>query len=580
MSTGRGPALHHAPARGHGYTSSPAPTRPLAGAAPRSRPASSRRGAGVSSCLAGMLTTPWHFPRLSELLLPTDFHISCKFLRLEEAELRMVLRSQPKRGLPPNLPHVSHSTPALPGHVPDGRARGRGMNHRMVGVGRDLCGSSSPTLEEVKTAHGRSRSHAPFHPQQPPRPGLLPTGRTRGTFHCVPRERSRSGLGTARSHPTSRAAAAAPGTAVRVGGRTRRGCNPVNWPPGGKHRSRTPVNCFFPPRGRASREGSPSSPPHFGYPGATTFLGERTKKVKQWRDCNGGQSLGKKDPQRSLPTPTTPWFCEQAAQRGCGVSFSGDIQDPPGRGAVQPALGDPASAGRWAGWPTEVPANPKHSVILWKKQLCPKNQAPWFAHQFPGPVQSLTVAHAPHRAGDADPPPPHQHLTTFSSVSSSWRLGTAQSPQKAQNQDIPDHFRPRKGRSAAPDNNWDGIGRSVRCFRGSPGRAARRQTRAGEAAPRDPATGCPGSGTAHGDAGWQRPAQEMPGNAPSSRGVSAWHLPQLPRPAGKWDTATKSARRWPRFHPWHQWGYPSLTSGSAWPGTSTGFPSSGQTEPR
>jgi len=36
---------------------------------------------------------------------------------------------------------------------------------------------------------------------------------------------------------------------------------------------------------------------------------------------------------------------EQAAQGGCGVSFSGDIQDPPGQGAVQPALGDPASAG-------------------------------------------------------------------------------------------------------------------------------------------------------------------------------------------------------------------------------------------
>ena len=36
---------------------------------------------------------------------------------------------------------------------------------------------------------------------------------------------------------------------------------------------------------------------------------------------------------------------EQAAQRGCGVS-SGDIQDPPRRGTVQPALGDPASAGR------------------------------------------------------------------------------------------------------------------------------------------------------------------------------------------------------------------------------------------
>jgi len=37
--------------------------------------------------------------------------------------------------------------------------------------------------------------------------------------------------------------------------------------------------------------------------------------------------------------------CFQAAQGGCGVSFSGDIQDPPGQGPVQPALGDPASAG-------------------------------------------------------------------------------------------------------------------------------------------------------------------------------------------------------------------------------------------
>jgi len=27
------------------------------------------------------------------------------------------------------------------------------------------------------------------------------------------------------------------------------------------------------------------------------------------------------------------------------VSFSGDIQDPPGEGPLQPAVGDPASAG-------------------------------------------------------------------------------------------------------------------------------------------------------------------------------------------------------------------------------------------
>jgi len=35
----------------------------------------------------------------------------------------------------------------------------------------------------------------------------------------------------------------------------------------------------------------------------------------------------------------------QAAQGGCGVSFSGDIQDPAGQGPLQPAVGDPASAG-------------------------------------------------------------------------------------------------------------------------------------------------------------------------------------------------------------------------------------------
>ena len=35
---------------------------------------------------------------------------------------------------------------------------------------------------------------------------------------------------------------------------------------------------------------------------------------------------------------------EQAAQGACGFSFSGDIQDPPGQGPVQPTLGDPALA--------------------------------------------------------------------------------------------------------------------------------------------------------------------------------------------------------------------------------------------
>jgi len=36
---------------------------------------------------------------------------------------------------------------------------------------------------------------------------------------------------------------------------------------------------------------------------------------------------------------------EQVAQTCCGVSFSGDIQNLPGQGPVQPGVGDSASAG-------------------------------------------------------------------------------------------------------------------------------------------------------------------------------------------------------------------------------------------
>ena len=53
---------------------------------------------------------------------------------------------------------------------------------------------------------------------------------------------------------------------------------------------------------------------------------------------------------------------EQVAQQGCGFSFSGDIQDPPGQGPLQPAVGDPASAVVWTTWSPEVPPTLN---ILW-----------------------------------------------------------------------------------------------------------------------------------------------------------------------------------------------------------------------
>jgi len=63
---------------------------------------------------------------------------------------------------------------------------------------------------------------------------------------------------------------------------------------------------------------------------------------------------------------------EQVAQRDCGVSFSGDIQDPPGQGPVQPALGDPALAGGLDWMTHRGPFQPLpfcDSVILFTKEV-------------------------------------------------------------------------------------------------------------------------------------------------------------------------------------------------------------------
>lgn len=51
-----------------------------------------------------------------------------------------------------------------------------------------------------------------------------------------------------------------------------------------------------------------------------------------------------------------------AAQRGCGVSSSGNTQN---HNPVEPALGGSASAGGWTRWFQEAPSSPSSSVILW-----------------------------------------------------------------------------------------------------------------------------------------------------------------------------------------------------------------------
>ena len=76
------------------------------------------------------------------------------------------------------------------------------------------------------------------------------------------------------------------------------------------------------------------------------------------------------DDSQSHSVSVIPWVSHsegdgalaQAAQGGCGVSFSGDIQTQPGQGPVQPALGDPASAGG-LDWVT-------HRGPFWPRPLC------------------------------------------------------------------------------------------------------------------------------------------------------------------------------------------------------------------
>ena len=77
--------------------------------------------------------------------------------------------------------------------------------------------------------------------------------------------------------------------------------------------------------------------------GQTLSSGAQRHDKGQWAQTEA-QEVPSEQEEELLPSEGDGAL-EQAAQGGCGFSFSGDSQDLPGQGPVQPALSDPASAG-------------------------------------------------------------------------------------------------------------------------------------------------------------------------------------------------------------------------------------------
>jgi len=76
--------------------------------------------------------------------------------------------------------------------------------------------------------------------------------------------------------------------------------------------------------------------------GQTLFIGAQRQDKGQWAQTEAEEVLSEHE-EELLPSEGDGAL-EQAVQGGCGVSFSGDIQDPPGQGPVQPGVGDPTLA--------------------------------------------------------------------------------------------------------------------------------------------------------------------------------------------------------------------------------------------
>jgi len=73
--------------------------------------------------------------------------------------------------------------------------------------------------------------------------------------------------------------------------------------------------------------------------GQTLFSGAQRQDKVQWAQTEA-QEVPSEHEEELLPSESDRAL-EQAAQGRGGVSFSGDVQDPPGQGPMQPAVGDP-----------------------------------------------------------------------------------------------------------------------------------------------------------------------------------------------------------------------------------------------